>query len=297
MTARRVGTGVVGCTVGGLTGEVTVGSRPTRHHIDELRSCLRPHVAPDRQSRWYGTRYISSYRNPSGRRVELESGRPDDHLQVVGARRTASSSAGQRRTFSANPRGRVPAPRRCAPQYSLDGSWVYFQGATYTGNQVVFGEIWRVHPDGTGYERVGPAGSSNSADLNPTPSPDGTRVAFVSDRGHRSRFHPPGADHRQWSGDRARAERIRSSLVAGRYLDRPDLLSDNAVWVVHPDGTEAHRVTPDNFGNIVGAGLTWSPDGRYLIGVDDLGMVLFDLDGNGVRLPATNGNTFPSWKP
>jgi Tol biopolymer transport system component len=164
------------------------------------------------------------------------------------------------------------------------------------------GEIWRVHPDGSGYERVGLAGSASIADRNPTPSPDGTQVAYASTRGLLPGFASLRvltiaggtetdlsleASYPRWSPT--------GTWIAFTQFD--ESLNHGAVWLVHPDGSEAHRVYPDSLAIGVGAGLAWSPDGKYLIAVDGVGMMLLDLEGNHVRLPATKGNAFPSWKP
>jgi Tol biopolymer transport system component len=62
--------------------------------------------------------------------------------------------------------------RNDGPDYSADGQWVYFNSSR-SGQM----QIWRVHPDGTGIERIT---DSAYGDWFPHPSPRGDKVVFVS---------------------------------------------------------------------------------------------------------------------
>jgi Tol biopolymer transport system component len=62
--------------------------------------------------------------------------------------------------------------RNDGPDYSADGQWVYFNSSR-SGQM----QIWRVHPDGTGIERIT---HSAYGDWFPHPSPRGDKVVFVS---------------------------------------------------------------------------------------------------------------------
>ncbi|HXX66330.1 MAG TPA: hypothetical protein VEK07_04060 [Polyangiaceae bacterium] len=71
------------------------------------------------------------------------------------------------------------------PDYSPDGRWIYFN-SDRTGLM----QIWRVHPDGTGLERV-TFGPRN--DWFPHPSPDGRSFVVLS-YAPDVRGHPPNKD-------------------------------------------------------------------------------------------------------
>jgi len=148
------------------------------------------------------------------------------------------------------------------PQVSRDGAWVYFGGGSYDAYWV-----YRARADGTGKQRISPAGAP-APQWAPTPSPDGTQVAYVSKgtydvgqlevitlatgqvrslgvKGTRPRWSPDGA----W---------IAYFAQAGTYYLDPAQLA-----IVRPDGTGAHPVantTTQQFD-----GVDWSPDGKYLI--------------------------------
>lgn len=62
------------------------------------------------------------------------------------------------------------------PDYSADGRWIWFNGEV--SGQV---DIWRIHPDGTGAQRMS---SGDSVDWFPHPSPDGAQVVYLA--------YPPG---------------------------------------------------------------------------------------------------------
>ena len=62
--------------------------------------------------------------------------------------------------------------RNDGPDYSADGRWIYFNSSR-TGRM----QIWRVHPDGSGTERVT---DSRYGDWFPHPSPAGEKLLVLS---------------------------------------------------------------------------------------------------------------------
>jgi Tol biopolymer transport system component len=62
--------------------------------------------------------------------------------------------------------------RNDGPDYSPDGEWIYFNSSR-TGRM----QIWRIHPDGSGVERVT---DSEFGDWFPHPSPDGRHLLVLS---------------------------------------------------------------------------------------------------------------------
>ena len=58
------------------------------------------------------------------------------------------------------------------PDYSADGTWIYFNSSRSGRNQ-----IWRIHPDATGVEQIT---NDGHADWFPHPSPDGKNVLLLS---------------------------------------------------------------------------------------------------------------------
>ena len=66
------------------------------------------------------------------------------------------------------------------PMYSSDGQWVYFQSGA--GDGYGTRELWRVHEDGSGRVGLGLPPLPGYEDIYPSPSPDGSQVAFATDR-------------------------------------------------------------------------------------------------------------------
>lgn len=175
------------------------------------------------------------------------------------------------------------------PARSHDGHWVYFNGSQF--NEAT---LFRVRTDGTGREQVGPAGAGQRQ---PSPSPDGTRVAFSS--GGTLAVMDLASKQATSLGLTASAPAWSplGDLIA--YVSATDYYNTGAVHVARPDGSGARVVT-------TGAGylgrLDWSPDGKYLIAANNTGsLVVIDVatgEEMPVRLMAA-GQSFlsPSWKP
>jgi Bacterial Ig-like domain (group 2)/WD40-like Beta Propeller Repeat len=192
--------------------------------------------------------------------------------------------------------GSLPFGEAAFPEFSADGVWIYFHGYTFSS---VGGEIWRVHPDGTALERVGPPGGAESADVFPTPSPDGSRVAFFSSRGHPEMttlrvltLADSSETELALDGTQPRWSPLGNWIALLRYDPG---VARGAVWVVRPDGTEGHRVSPADvaFNDF---GVSWSPDGRWLIAIAGVAPVVLGLDGTALPLRLGISAVYPAWK-
>jgi WD40 repeat protein len=181
------------------------------------------------------------------------------------------------------------------PRFSRDGSWIYFRGQ----HPARAGEIWRVHPDGSGLERVGEQSTSSESDLDPDPSPDGARVAYATTRGSELpqlliRTLGTGAELRpglqgsmpRWSPDGAWIAYWRapsSGLLGTIHLVRPDGSDDHAVG-----RTDAHYPS----------GIDWSPDGTWLVARAEGRLELIHATtGEVLPLGYSEGYDWPAWRP
>ncbi|HJQ52440.1 MAG TPA: hypothetical protein VJ825_01240 [Gemmatimonadaceae bacterium] len=175
------------------------------------------------------------------------------------------------------------------PAASRDGMWIYFT-AQEPGN---FSSVWRIHPDGTGAEKlVGdapPPGDFRFRNC-PTPSPDGTRLAYteksvtandvdVLDLTTRAVtvITGTGADEVRWSPT---GNRLATRGGAGLY-------------VVNPDGSGLREIAGpiSYFG-----GLDWSPDGAFISVKMDSKPNIVDPD-NGLFLPVPLDGSGLAWSP
>jgi len=185
--------------------------------------------------------------------------------------------------------GGAPAVDHSFPlQYSPDGSWIYFSQATdSTGT-------WRVHPDGTGIEKL-PAVWPGAA--GPSPSPSGDSVAYRLDAfiaildlasgtttqlpiyGNEPRWSPVG----NWIAFRDRAGQLN---------------------LMRPDGSGRRLIGGE--GIATNADFGWSPDGQWLVysaGHYNInGLVVNDLflmnasTGEVLPLGYSDGLLEPSWR-
>ena len=164
-----------------------------------------------------------------------------------------------------------PGSMNYNPAWSVRGDWIAF-----TSDRAGSADLFRVHPDGTGLERLtdDPAFDDQAAF-----SPDGKRIVFVSTRaagranlwtldiatrrvtrltsGDGGDFRPAWSPDGQWiafSSDRG--SELPSAKGRWERLQLVDL------YVIHPDGTGLRRVS--QHGNFCGSP-KWLPDGKHLI--------------------------------
>ena len=159
------------------------------------------------------------------------------------------------------------------PSFSADGKWIVF-----TSERGGSADIFRVHPDGSGLERLtdDPAFDDQGA-----LSPDGSTLAFVSTReggfanlwlqdlSSRSRHARPiaktnaGSFRPSWSPDgKWIAFTSDRDTRRARWDGGWELIQSTALYIVRADGGSLRRLT--ELGGYAGSP-RWSPDGRRIV--------------------------------
>jgi Tol biopolymer transport system component len=230
-----------------------------------------------------------------------------------------------------SPRQLTDTGRDSQPAWSPDGRWVYFVETRETpgrfpaeGNlkryDLKYPILTRIHPDGTGREallsglyKTGPGGAYTWFwfILDPAVSPDGTRVAVVSD----------GPDPTQSDVVLQFLDLRTKRMVSAGLPENAPLGHQDPAW--RPDGTSVLYVVNARNGTagapaiwryviatkkavpFTSAGYTapaWSPDGRYVAAVrtTSLGtdVVILDAKGAEIARVTTDGrSSAPAWSP
>jgi Tol biopolymer transport system component len=188
--------------------------------------------------------------------------------------------------------------------WSPDGTRIVFDSSAGGGDNQ---KIWVMNSDGTGATQLtSPAASFD--DVVPVFSPDGTKIAFASDR-------PDGIPH-IWvmnADGSGQTQLTTGSLVdTGSLSWSPDgskiaFTSNRAgnldVWVMNANGTGLKDLTPSTPG--VDGDPAWSPDGSMILFESDRGdgtdlnLYVMNADGSGiVRLTTTAADDgLGSWRP
>lgn len=180
-----------------------------------------------------------------------------------------------------------------APSYSPDGAWIYFAGHPGAYGDML---LWRVHPDGTGLDSLtGYDGTpSGPTDDWPSPSPDGSRLAFISNRAGGARIHLLNL---------ATGVTQATAIAALSVRWAP---SGETLAYVAGGGTAIHVVQADGSGDRtiyssaswIETGFGWSPDGQWLI-ARTAGRITLIRVADGLALPLAFSSAYhePSWRP
>jgi Tol biopolymer transport system component len=194
------------------------------------------------------------------------------------------------------------------PVWSPDGRRLAFVRVGYgVGDRALgFGDIYLVNVDGSGLRRLVraisplvrmPGGPTWGFSANPAWSPDGRRIAFVSNRdgsddifvvnvdgtGLRNMTRSRGNDHDPvWSpdgrviaftGHRARPSELERAVCRG-HCDREE------IYAVNADGSGLRRLTRNWKAD---RGAVWSPDGRKILYERRSQVFVMNADGSGQR--------------
>lgn len=183
-------------------------------------------------------------------------------------------------------------------EYTRDGSWVYFGGARSDG-----GTIWRIHPDGTGLEHApGLPYVSGINNINPTPSPDGTQLAYVAFLGSGNNVirvldvTTGTVDHLDVHGHTPRWAPNDDRIAY--IVPTPAGSRQGPIWVMRADGSDQHQVSAS--GRRYSFGINWSPDGEWIAASaadSDRIELINTADGQTVPVEATGGFMCPAWEP
>ena len=213
--------------------------------------------------------------------------------------------------------------RDISPIWSPDWRRILFVGNPCTGvRRACTGmtQIYRMNADGSGSRRLArgvryhqnSVGQRNSEySTTATWSPDGRKIAFVSDRAGSAEVYVMNADG---SGQRRLTRNAKPKELVWSPDGRMLAIGSHAnggprdVYVMNADGTGLRNLTPGPGG---GEALSWSPDGRK-IGFRSLRdgsgeIYVVNVDGTGLRRlthltrnPISSGGTTwsaPGWSP
>ena len=176
------------------------------------------------------------------------------------------------------------------PVYSPDKEWVYLSVIASSEFR-----LWRVRPDGTGAEPLNT--TSPEDDFYPSPSPDGTRLAYVRRTGGGEDYMRildlnTGAVAKIDVPGHAPAWSPLGDLIA--YVD---LRAGSVLKVMRPDGTGQRQVSPT--GNYEKS-VQWSPDGKWLIAYGGIPARIQLIDvatGSATALTFAMLLRSPTWRP
>jgi TolB protein len=202
------------------------------------------------------------------------------------------------------------------PVWSPDGSMIAFDSNRddpNPGDDTEINDVFTMQPDGGGLIRL-TDGVGLSSD--PAYSPDGSLIAFASDRG---RYPAKQGIYVMNAADGSQVRRVTSlppaasvdyaprfspdgtRLVFTREVD--DASGDGALYVVKLDGSGLRKITP---GDVFPGDADWSPDGTEIVfEANDPqtpfgGVWIVGSDGSGLRgvtEPTSGGFADPVWSP
>ena len=168
------------------------------------------------------------------------------------------------------------------PEWSTDG-FIYFHGEVQNVRRVA-----RIRPDGSQLQTLTPVDQASM----PSPSPDGSRVVYVSGSfaGLLSILNlATGTRTTLTAADTAQAPRWSPDGQWIAYTTYPH----GDLMLIRPDGTGMHRIG----GHRLLAGITWSPDSKWILGIESHA-TLVDVNAGvmGYLRNLPFGSRYPAWK-
>jgi hypothetical protein len=203
--------------------------------------------------------------------------------------------------------GSTPVVGRAA--FSRDGSWIFAGVQSVASDRDVgASSMFRFRTDGSGApEIVGYPADHGIAFTNPSPSPDGTRIAMMATYlGSQFTLVTPVAPP---LGDSAIAG-MRSLPTGGWPVWSPVsdtliMFGDEGMWLMATSGRQAsdrryisQDVSAQGFGTTGGPVASWSPDGKWTVTRSSTTLILIEVATNRV-LPLGFASRLvgPAWRP
>jgi Tol biopolymer transport system component len=211
--------------------------------------------------------------SPDGSRIVYQDASAPEYREQL----HVTDTLGSGRPLLPNP---AELPLSMQPAFSADGAALYFLGSRTWLHAAA---IYRANPDGTGAQFL-------FAGVQPAPSPDGSRIAYVSGTTLFLRDVATG-----------QASPVATDPELPRWAPSGDLIAfvsypTGELRVVRPDGTGLRTVGP---GFRTSGGVSWSPDGAWLVAAGSRGglELIRVADGERLPLPATEDLVQPDWRP
>jgi hypothetical protein len=176
------------------------------------------------------------------------------------------------------------------PSYSRDGAHVYFSLSSYSGG----GQLWVASPT---LSSTSALGFPTSNDYGPSPSPDGSQLAYFAELSSTS------TDLRTLSLQTGAMTSLGVTAYGPQWSPVSNQIAyiasngcEGPIHIINADGTGDRMLSPNGYA----APFDWSPDGAYLVAAN-AGTGKIDVinvaSGQAVPLPYTFGWESPTWQP